>query len=115
MYGYLKRDVKNLVDRIVDELAKEEKVDALYRAWGKWQDEILLTYRNSTPPLPSLSTQPQFKSLKNMVIAEAVRLGNGQFLFEDEAWQEERESLFPDGAELPDVENAAGQFREDAS
>ena len=29
VYGYLKRDVKNLVDRIVDELAKEEKVDAL--------------------------------------------------------------------------------------
>ena len=117
VYGYLKRDVKNLVDRIVDELAKEEKVDALYRAWGKWQDEILLTYRNSTPPLPPLSSQPQFKSLKNMVIAEAVRLGSGQFLFEDEAWQERevRESLIPDGAELSDGEDAAGQFREDAA
>lgn len=117
VYGYLKRDVKNLVDRIVDELAKEEKVDALYRAWGKWQDEILLTYRNSTPPLLPLSIQPQFKSLKNMVIAEAGRLGSGQFLFEDEAWQEqeERESLIPDGAELPDGEDAAGQFREDAA
>lgn len=114
VYGYLKRDVKNLVNRIVDELAKEKKVDALYRAWGKWQDEILLTYRNSTPPLPPLSSQPQFKSLKNMVIAEAVRLGNGQFLFEDEAWQEERESLFPDGAELPDGEGNAGQFPEAA-
>ena len=113
VYGYLKRDVKNLVDRIVDELAKEEKVDALYRAWGKWQDEILLTYRNSMPPLPPLSAQPQFKSLKNMVIAEAARLGSGQFLFEDEAWQEERESLFPDGAELPVGEGNAGQFPED--
>ena len=41
----------------------------------------MLTYRNSTPPLPLLSSQPQFKSLKNMVIAEAVRLGSGQFLF----------------------------------
>lgn len=101
VYGYLKRDVKNLVDRIVDELAKEEKVDALYRAWGKWQDEILSTYQNSAPPLPPLSAQPQFKSLKNMVIAEAVRLGSGRFLFEDEAWQEERESN-------------AGQFSEDA-
>lgn len=115
VYGYLKRDVKNLVDRIVDELAKEEKVDALYRAWGKWQGEILLTYRNSTPPLPPLSSQPQFKSLKNMVITEAVRLGSGRFLFEDEAWQEERESLFPDGEGLPDREDTAGQFPEDAS
>ena len=50
VYGYLKRDVKNLVDRIVDKLAKEEKVDALYRAWGKWQDEILLTYRTARRP-----------------------------------------------------------------
>lgn len=114
VYGYLKRDVKNLVDRIVDELAKEEKVDALYRTWGKWQDEILSTYQNSAPPLPPLSTQPQFKSLKNMVIAEAVRLGSGRFLFEDEAWQEEGESLFPDGAELSDGESIAGQFPEDA-
>ena len=116
VYGYLKRDVKNLVDRIVDELAKEEKVDALYRAWGKWQDELLSTYRNSAPPLPPLSTQPQFKSLKNMVIAEAVRLGSDQFFFEDGAWQEqeERESLFPDGVELPDGEGTAGQFPEDA-
>lgn len=114
VYGYLKRDVKNLVDRIVDELAKEQKVDALYRAWGKWQDEFLSTYQNSAPPLPPLSAQPQFKSLKNMVIAEAVRLGSGWFLFEDEAWQEERESLFPDGAEQPDGEGNAGQFSEDA-
>lgn len=97
VYGYLKRDVKNLVDQIVDELAKERKVDALYRAWGKWQDEILLTYQNSTPPLPPLSSQPQFKSLKNMVIAEALKLGNGDFIFEDEA--------VPDQAELEDGES----------
>jgi len=119
VYGYLKRDVKNLVDRIVDELAKEEKVDALYQAWGKWQDEILSTYQNSAPPLPPLSTQPQFKSLKNMVIAEAVRLGSGNFIFEDVAVadQEEPEGgerLFLDGAELSDGEGAADLFPEDA-
>ena len=119
VYGYLKRDVKNLVDRIVDELAKEEKVDALYRAWGKWQDEILSTYQNSMPPLPPLSGQPQFKSLKNMVIAEALKLGSGNFIFEDEAVAdqeepEDGESLFPDGTELPDGEGTADQFPEDA-
>ena len=92
VYGYLKRDVKDLVDRIVDELAKDEKVDALYQAWGKRREEILMTYQNSAPPLPPLSGQPQFKSLKNMVIAEAVKLGSGHFLFEDEAWEEDPES-----------------------
>lgn len=112
VYGYLKRDVKNLVDRIVDELAKEEKVDALYRAWGKWQDEILSTYQNSAPPLPPLSTQPQFKSLKNMVIAEALKLGSGNFIFEDEAVVDQAELEY--GAELPDGEGVTDQFPEDA-
>jgi len=119
VYGYLKRDVKNLVDQIVDELAKDARVDALYRAWGKWQDEILSTYQKNTPPLPPLSSQPQFKSLKNMVIAEALKLGSGSFMFEDEdlpdqAEPEIGESLFPDGEPLPDRadipdELAAGQ------
>ena len=74
VYGYLKRDVKNLVDQIVDELEKDKRVSELYQAWGKWQNEILLTYRNDSPPLPPLSKQKQFKSIKNMVIAEALKL-----------------------------------------
>lgn len=57
MYGYLKRDVKNMVDQIVDELAKDKRVSELYQAWGKWQDEILLTYQNDPTPLPPLSKQ----------------------------------------------------------
>ncbi len=114
VYGYLKRDVKNLIDQIVDELAKEGKVDALYRAWGKWQDEILLTYQNSTPPLPPLSSQPQFKSLKNMVIAEALKLGSGNFIFEDEAVPEpeDGESLSP-GEDVPGGEEIPDAFPED--
>lgn len=84
VYGYLKRDVKNLVDQIVDELEKDERVSELYQAWGKWQEEILLTYQNNPPPLPPLSKQKQFKSIKNMVIAEAGKLGGHHFTFEDE-------------------------------
>ena len=61
MYGYLKRDVKNLIDQIVDELAKDSRVAKLYQAWGNWQKEILLTYQKNAPPLPALR-QPQFFS-----------------------------------------------------
>lgn len=84
VYGYLKRDVKDLIDNIVDGLAKDSRVDALYQTWGKWQDEILLTYRNKARPLPPLSQQPQFKSIKNMVIAEALKLGSHHISFEDD-------------------------------
>ena len=63
VYGYLKRDVKALIDQIVDELEKDERVSALYQAWGKWNNEIRLTYQKEAPPLPPLSKQLQFKSV----------------------------------------------------
>lgn len=88
VYGYLKRDVKSLIDEIVDELAKDSRVDALYQAWGKWQNEILLTYQKQGFSLPPLSQQKVFKSIKNMIIAEAMQLAGQNFVFEDEALQE---------------------------
>ena len=84
VYGYLKADVKAIIDQIVDELAKEEQVAKLYTAWGDWQDEILKTYTNKTTHRPPLSQQKQFKSIKNMVITEALKIGSHLFTFEDE-------------------------------
>lgn len=83
VYGYLKRDVKDLVDHIVDELEKDDRVSALYREWGLWQDEIMRTYRKQPEELPPLSKQPKLKNIKNMVIAEALKLGSHHFLFEE--------------------------------
>ncbi len=82
VYGYLKADVKRLVDQIVDELAKGPTVAKAYQAWGEWQDQILLTYSSKAPSLPPLSGQKQLKSIKNMVITEALKLGDRHFLFE---------------------------------
>ncbi|NBH32555.1 hypothetical protein D3Z58_03025 [Clostridiaceae bacterium] len=82
VYGYLKADVKRLVDQIVDELAKDPTIAEAYRAWGEWQNQILMTYSSKAPPLPLLSGQKQLKSIKNMVIAEALKLGDRHFLCE---------------------------------
>lgn len=108
VYGYLKADVKAIIDRIVDELAKEERIGKLYRAWNDWQNEILKTYTNKLPPLPPLSQQKQFKSIKNMVIAEALKIGGHHFTFEDEALPEPVMSseaapdTFPLNNDIPD-------------
>jgi TPR repeat protein len=88
VYGYLKADVKAIVDRIVDELAKDERVARFYAAWGGWQNEIYRTYTNQPPPLPPLSKQKQFKSIKNMVIAEAMKIGDHHVSFEDKSMPE---------------------------
>jgi TPR repeat protein len=106
VYGYLKADVKAIVDRIVDELAKDERVASLYTAWGGWQNEILKTYSDMLLPLPPLSQQKQFKSIKNMVIAEAMKIGGHHFTFEDEDMQEPviPQDTALDSAELLDID-----------
>ncbi len=91
VYGYLKADVKKLVDQIVDELAKEPKVGKLYQSWGEWNNQILQFYSNGHPLLPPLSKQPKFKSIKNMVIAEALQIGSHHFIFDEEPEDQEPE------------------------
>lgn len=83
VYGYLKADVKQLVDRIVDELGKEPRIKLLYETWGDWEQQIHSTYSNQPMLLPPLSKQKQFKSIKNVVIAEAMKIGNHHFVFEE--------------------------------
>lgn len=81
-YGYLKADVKALVDRIVDELAKDARVADAYKAWYMLRKEVLRTYADKLPdPLP-LSKQKEFKPIRNMVIAETLRIVNHTATFE---------------------------------
>ena len=84
VYGYLKADVKAIINRIVDELAKEKKVAECYRKWLESKNEILLYYKDTNLEEPLLSEQKEFKSLKNMVIREALRYGEGYLYTEDE-------------------------------
>jgi len=83
VYGYLKADVKAIIDQIVDELGKEPQIKEAYEVWGKWQYEIQATYSSAQSKLPPLSRQKQFKSIKNMVIAEALKLDSHHFSFEN--------------------------------
>ena len=81
-YGYLKAPLKELVNHIVDELAKDERVAAVYAQWQRLRNEVLRTYKDHLPePLP-LSQQKEFKQIKNMVITEAVSLGGRYVTFE---------------------------------
>ena len=64
VYGYLKADVKAIVNSIVDELAKEEGVSACYHAWLESSNEILRYYKDTVPELPPLSAQKELKALR---------------------------------------------------
>lgn len=74
-YGYLKPSVKSLVDGIVDELERDERVAAAYNLWYEMREEVLRTYKDDLPERIPLSRQKEFKRIKNIVIQETVRLG----------------------------------------
>ena len=74
VYGYLKKDVKDLIDSIVDLLAEAENISKLYDLWYEKKYEILRTYTSEMPPKIPLSKNKEFKSIKNEIIREAMRI-----------------------------------------
>lgn len=73
-YGYLKDNVKAIVNRIVDELAADERIASLYDLWYEQKEEILCTYTQELPPRIPLVDNPEFKTVKNAVIQEAINI-----------------------------------------
>ena len=74
VYGYLKSDVKAIVDEIVAELAKDENIRKLYDLWYEQREDVLRTYTDHFPERVPLEQNKEFKSIRNAVIQEALRL-----------------------------------------
>lgn len=83
VYGYLKADVKAIVNNIVDELEKEDLVKECYEEWQKCQQQIVDHYKDTQLEKLPLSQQKEFKSIKNVIIREAVKYGEGHFFVEE--------------------------------
>lgn len=73
-YGYLRKDIKEIINSIVDELGKDERIAALYDLWYESKETAHRVYSESQPERLPLSQNKEFKSVKNMVIAEAMKL-----------------------------------------
>ena len=73
-YGYLRKDIKEIINNIVDDLVKDERIAALYDLWYESKETALTVYSESQPERLPLSQNKEFKSVKNMVIAEAMKL-----------------------------------------
>lgn len=79
VYGYLKTDVKAMVDQIVDELEKDRRIAELYNLWYEQTEEIRKTYTETVPSRVPLSQNKEFKSIRNAVIQEAVHIMSGKY------------------------------------
>ena len=76
VYGYLPKEIKETVNQIVAEFAKDEDVAELYAEWNKINREKLsLYYEKKEPDIP-LELNKEFRSLKNDIIRAAVQMDN---------------------------------------
>ena len=74
VYGYLPKEIKETVNQIVAEFAKDEDVAELYSEWNKINREKLsLYYEKKEPDIP-LEQNKEFRSLKNDIIKAAVEM-----------------------------------------
>ena len=85
VYGYLKPDVKAIVDSIVEELASDDRIKKLYDLWYEQKENTIRTYTDEMPDRIPLVNNKEFKSIKNAIIKEALKLN----LTEDEAEESE--------------------------
>ena len=101
MYGYLPKRAKNLIDGIVDEMSKDEKIQSLYDLWYKHRETIIYNYRDDMPSRISLSVNKEFKSIRNSVLQEALRLKDlEQYPFTEELVEK---IYIPPNADLPNL------------
>ena len=73
-YGYLHQSARNLVNGIIDELAKDPRIESLYELWYKQSVEIASIYQDNPPVKPPLSENKSFHKVRNIVVQEAMNL-----------------------------------------
>ena len=73
-YGYLPLEVKDTVNKIVIELAKNDDIAKLYSEWNRVNKEKLSLYYDKKKPDIPLEDNKEFRSIKNMIIKAAVEI-----------------------------------------
>jgi hypothetical protein len=68
-YGYLKPELKRLVDAIMTEFAKAPRIAELYDLWYDQKESGIRFYKDET-----LTDNPEFRTMKNMILQEAENL-----------------------------------------
>lgn len=74
VYGYLRPELKSLVNQIVDELARDERIAQLYDLWYQDKQAARNVYDERPIERVPLSENPDFKPVRNAVIQAAIML-----------------------------------------
>ena len=95
MYGYLLQPTRNLVNNIIDELAKDERLSELYDLWYTQRDAVVATYQSKKPNRLPLSQNKTFHSIRNVVVQEAMNLSSHS-INQIENFRKEKGDIFID-------------------
>ena len=68
MYGYLPKSIKETVNNIVAELAKDKNLSKLYSKWNEINREKLSLYYDKEKPDIPLEDNKAFRSIKNYIL-----------------------------------------------
>ena len=96
IYGYLKPEVKRTVDRIFELLASDKSIQKMYSLWCEMEQQKHDVYSSAKITPPSLVDNPQFKSVKNMIIHAVLEMQSEPMLSEIEIPMETVDTLSPE-------------------
>ena len=74
VYGYLPMEIKETVNKIFSELAKDENIRQLYDKWCSLERLKYKTYTLKETELPELSANKVFQPLRNMIIRTVLNM-----------------------------------------
>ena len=74
VYGYLPMEIKETVNKIFSELAKDENIQQLYEKWCGLERLKYKTYTLKETELPELSANKVFQPVRNMIIRTVLNM-----------------------------------------
>ena len=74
VYGYLPKEIKETVNKIFSELAKDENIRQLYDKWCSLKRLKCKTYTQKEKELPSLTDNKVFQPVRNMIIRTVLNM-----------------------------------------
>lgn len=74
VYGYLPKEVKQIVDEIFSMLAKNERISKLYGKWCEFEKVKYKLYTQKEKEFPPLAENTEFRSVKNMIIKTVLEM-----------------------------------------
>ena len=74
VYGYLPKEIKETVNKIFSELAKDENIRQLYDKWCSLERLKYKTYTQKEAELPELVDNKVFQPVRNMIIRTVLNM-----------------------------------------